>query len=320
MKLLHVVAAVILDKDSNVLIARRLPDKHMGGLWEFPGGKVEAEEAVTEALCRELDEELGIQPDGYQPLVRIQHHYPDKSVLLDVWTVTSFRGSPHGREGQPVRWVSKAELSDFEFPAANRPIVTAAQLPSRYMVTGVFSQQSELLEKVRTNLESGLRMVQFRAPWLSDDQYRLHVQALLPLFAHDRRELIVKGSLDWLECDGVAGLHLTSRQLEQLHAQGWHYTGDRRLIASCHNADELKKAAEIGVHCATLSPVLVTSSHPEAKPLGWGESGRDNRSGNYSCLLHGWNDRTSVISGYWCRCSGSFCYRLLVVAGRLGAA
>ena len=115
MKRIHVAAAVILDKNDNILIARRPLDKHMGGLWEFPGGKVEPNEKVTDALCRELDEEVGVQPTSFQPLIRIRHDYPDKSVLLDVWTVTAFTGAPHGKEGQPVKWVSQAELSSHEF-------------------------------------------------------------------------------------------------------------------------------------------------------------------------------------------------------------
>ncbi len=125
-KSLHVVAAVILDENDNVLIARRPLDKHMGGLWEFPGGKVEQGEAVTDALCRELDEELGIQPTSWEPLIQVNHSYPDKTVLLDVWTVTSFTGEAYGREGQPVQWVSREELVNFEFPEANKPIIEAA--------------------------------------------------------------------------------------------------------------------------------------------------------------------------------------------------
>ena len=102
-KVLHVVAAAIFNKQGDLLIAQRPPDKHMGGLWEFPGGKVEAGEAVTDALCRELDEELGIQPLSWEPLISIEHTYPEKTVLLDVWIVRDFGGEAYGREGQAVR-------------------------------------------------------------------------------------------------------------------------------------------------------------------------------------------------------------------------
>ena len=91
-KVLHVVAAAIFNKQGNLLIAQRLPEKHMGGLWEFPGGKVEAGDAVTDALCRELDEELGIQLLSWESLICIEHTYPEKTVLLDVWIGRDFGG------------------------------------------------------------------------------------------------------------------------------------------------------------------------------------------------------------------------------------
>ena len=124
-KSLHVVAAVILDGDGHILIARRSLDKDMGGLWEFPGGKVESGENTTDALCRELEEELGIRPLSWQPLICIEHDYPEKTVVLDVWIVNSFSGEAYGREGQPVQWVELDALREFEFPDANLGIIEA---------------------------------------------------------------------------------------------------------------------------------------------------------------------------------------------------
>ncbi|CAM3551037.1 Nudix family hydrolase [Parendozoicomonas haliclonae] len=274
MKSIHVVAAVILDEHDNVLIARRPDDKHMGGLWEFPGGKVEAGEPVTDALSRELDEELGIQPTAWEPLIRIHHSYPDKTVLLDVWTVTAFTGHAHGREGQLVRWVSKSELSSYEFPEANKPILSAALLPNRYGITGSYNGLEELARRVTNGLDQGMDMICFRAPWLSSDEYREHLEYLIPLFSGTPLKLIVKGSLELLKEDGIDGLHLTFAQLEELDRKGWRIEREavpdgKILIASCHNSAQLEMAARIGVTCATLSPVLATDSHPDAKPLGW---------------------------------------------------
>ena len=101
-KVLPIVAAAIFSKQGDLLITQRPLDKHhMGGLWEFPGGEVEAGEAVTDALCRELDEELGIQPLSWESLISIEHTYPEKTVLLDVWIVKDFHGEAHGRWGKP---------------------------------------------------------------------------------------------------------------------------------------------------------------------------------------------------------------------------
>lgn len=123
---LHVAAAVILNEhEDSVLLARRPKNKHQGGKWEFPGGKVELAEAVSVALQRELNEELGINaaPDQMSSYIKIRHRYPDKNIFLDVWLVKTFNGNPYGREGQEVRWFSKQELSGLVFPAANTRIL-----------------------------------------------------------------------------------------------------------------------------------------------------------------------------------------------------
>lgn len=124
-RLIHVAAGVIVSASGQILLARRPESAHQGGLWEFPGGKVEAGESVEVALGRELQEELAIGVSACAPLLEVRHDYPDKSVLLDVWLVTAFSGEPHGNEGQPVRWVDVAALNDYAFPAANAPIVAA---------------------------------------------------------------------------------------------------------------------------------------------------------------------------------------------------
>ena len=112
---------------SNVFLAKRLADAHQGGLWEFPGGKVEPGESAEQALVRELDEELGIEITAIEPFISVPFNYPDKSVLLEVFTVTAFAGVPFGREGQETAWVALTELSKLQFPAANLPIIEKIQ-------------------------------------------------------------------------------------------------------------------------------------------------------------------------------------------------
>lgn len=126
-KRIHVVAAVIVHPDrQSIFISRRADHLHQGGLWEFPGGKVEAGESVESALARELFEELDIRVENAQPFMEVSHNYPDKQVFLDIWQVDSFTGTARGKEGQQCRWVGLQELHNdqlFEFPAANQPIL-----------------------------------------------------------------------------------------------------------------------------------------------------------------------------------------------------
>ncbi|RLQ23739.1 8-oxo-dGTP diphosphatase MutT [Seongchinamella sediminis] len=125
MQRVHVAVGVILDPQQNILLTRRHGHVHQGGLWEFPGGKVEPGESLATALARELREELDIAPERSSPLLAIHHDYGDKSVLLDVHVVWQFSGEPRGLEGQPLAWVPVAELQDYAFPAANEPIIPA---------------------------------------------------------------------------------------------------------------------------------------------------------------------------------------------------
>lgn len=131
-KRVHVAVGVIYNPQGQILIARRHDDAHQGGLWEFPGGKVESGESVCDALARELHEELGIvvQTSSCTQLFEIRHDYTDKVVLLDVWKVVKFDGEALGKEGQPLRWVEPETLSEYAFPAANKAIIDAILKPS----------------------------------------------------------------------------------------------------------------------------------------------------------------------------------------------
>ena len=123
----HVAVGVILDLECNILLTRRDPDRHQGGLWEFPGGKVGPGESLHQALGRELREELGITPERTSPLLEVHHDYGDKTVFLDVHVVWEFSGEAVPAEHQPMVWVTAAELSCYDFPAANVPIVAAVR-------------------------------------------------------------------------------------------------------------------------------------------------------------------------------------------------
>ena len=287
MKPVHVAAAVIRAGDGRVLIARRPEDKHQGGLWEFPGGKVEAGEAVQVALARELEEELGIRPTRLRPLIQVHHDYPDKEVLLDVWEVTAFSGEPHGAEGQPLAWVGPRQLGDYEFPAANRPIVAAARLPECYLITPDDLPAPALLRGVQAALDGGIRLLQLRAPGMFDAQYRDLAVDIQGLCA-GRAQLMLKGPLEWLGDFPAAGWHLTSRQLRELVAGGRPLPAGRWLAASCHSAEELALATRMGVDFVTLSPLQATASHPQATTLGWTQARE---------LLRGFNRPAYLLGG-----------------------
>lgn len=123
----RVAVGVILDANRNILLTRRDRASHQGGLWEFPGGKLEPGESLQAALARELQEELAITVERTSALLQVCHDYGDKQVRLEVHVVWQFSGTALPREGQPMVWVAPAELPSVTFPAANRPIVAAIQ-------------------------------------------------------------------------------------------------------------------------------------------------------------------------------------------------
>jgi len=114
------VAVGILVNDKNkVFIAKRSSDKHQGGKWEFPGGKLEKGETSYQALCREMREEIGIEVQSATLLTEMTYHYKEKTVSLDFYRINKWLGTAQGMEQQPVRWVEKSDLDNYEFPEAN---------------------------------------------------------------------------------------------------------------------------------------------------------------------------------------------------------
>ena len=123
MTAITVAVGILIDDAGRALVTRRAPDAHQGGLWEFPGGKVEENETILAALARELREELGLLVEATEALMVLDHDYGDKQVRLDVHRVTRWSGEPRGLEGQPLAWQQPEELRDWAVPAANRPIL-----------------------------------------------------------------------------------------------------------------------------------------------------------------------------------------------------
>lgn len=264
----HVVAAAIFNARGEVLIARRPAHLHQGGLWEFPGGKVEPGETVERALERELHEELGIEVERARPLIRVPHDYPDKRVLLDVWRVDRFRGEPHGREGQPVAWVAPEALVQYEFPAANLPIVTAVRLRQYYLITGAPAEDpTRFLSVLEASLRAGIRLVQLRAKALSADAFRALVDSALSLCHRYGARLLLNAEPELVDELNADGVHLSSHRLQQLRSRP--LGRDKWVAASCHDEAELEHACRIGVDFVVVGPVLPTASHPGAPALGW---------------------------------------------------
>ena len=128
-KIVLVAACALIDADGRILLAQRPEGKSLAGLWEFPGGKVEAGETPEETLVRELEEELGIQTKVacLAPLTFASHSYETFHLLMPLYICRRFEGIPHGREGQALKWVRPQALRDYPMPPADEPLIPFLQ-------------------------------------------------------------------------------------------------------------------------------------------------------------------------------------------------
>ncbi len=263
----HVAVGVITDPSGAILIAQRPSHLHQGGFWEFPGGKVESGETVIDALKRELQEELGVTVHEMRPLIRVPYDYPEKSVLLDVWRVVSFSGEARGCEGQPVKWVSRHSLTDFNFPAANGPIVMAACLPDQYLITGDFINETDFLTRIERALGRGVRLIQLRVQNMSIERFSELAEEVFVLGGQYSARVLVNASPDLAAHLGADGVHLNASRLMSLSSRPLGQ--EKYVAASVHNEEQLSHAMKIGADFIVASPVLPTTSHPAATLLGW---------------------------------------------------
>ena len=125
MRILLVVACALVDADNRVLVAQRPAHKQLGGLWEFPGGKLEPGERPEDALVRELKEELGIttKVPCLAPLTFASHAYDDFHLLMPLYVCRRWEGTPESREGQALKWLRPTALRDLPMPPADIPLI-----------------------------------------------------------------------------------------------------------------------------------------------------------------------------------------------------
>jgi len=270
--MVHVAVAVIINDDDEVCISLRHQDSHQGGLWEFPGGKIEKHETVEQALAREIREELNLEIETSRPLITIIHNYQDKKVCLHVNRVLRYSGRATGVEGQQVTWLPVNQLARYEFPAANLPIIRAVQLPDRYLITGKFSGEDDFLRKLSDALDDDIRLVQLRLKDgdLGIDKVPALIRQASSLCARAGATLLFNVPQDYLKSIDLSsirfdGIHADSKTLNTLVQRP-----DGQLFsASCHNEEELLKAKSLKADFVVLSPVQKTASHPEMQAMGW---------------------------------------------------
>jgi 8-oxo-dGTP diphosphatase len=252
--------------DGRVLLAQRLPGTPYAGYWEFPGGKAEPGESMPAALARELHEELGIDVARAAPWLTQRYVYPHAHVELHFFRVFSWRGEPHGQDGQAIAWQTPGAFDVEPLLPANASILRALRLPSVYGISMAEDLGEDVfLERAERALAGGLGLIQLREKSWPPMRLRRLAQRLLPMARGAGARLLLNGDADLareLGCDGVhwpaAALHAASERPQDL-----------MCAASCHDESELARAWALELDFAVLGPVAATPSHPDAVPLGW---------------------------------------------------
>ncbi|MFA6013814.1 MAG: Nudix family hydrolase [Gallionellaceae bacterium] len=269
-KVVEVAAAVLQKSDGSYLLAQRPADKIWAGYWEFPGGKIELGESAHAALVRELHEELGIEVETAYPWLTRVFTYPHATVKLYFFRVTKWRGELFGLEGQEFVWQARGRLQDQVNVApllpANMPILRALELPTLYAISNAAELGVEgFLSRLEGRLSEGLKLIQLREKNLTSDEFCELAKRVLALAHAHGAKVLLNGDIALAQALGADGVQLTATQLSELKQRpevDW-------CGASCHDAQELNRAAELGCDFALLSPVLPTQSHPGAPHLGW---------------------------------------------------
>jgi 8-oxo-dGTP diphosphatase len=265
-RVVRVAAAVLVREDGKVLLAQRLAGTPYPGYWEFPGGKLEANESAHDALLRELDEELGIAVTRAVPWLVQRYVYPHAHVELNFFRVFGWSGTPRGRDGQAIAWQRPGAFDVAPLLPANAIVLRSLELPDVYAITMAEELGlARFLEHARSAIDAGLALVQIREKSLNPEELARFVEALLVLSRSSGARILLNGDEDEVRRLGCAGVHWTSARLSAARRRP---TG-MLCAASCHDKDELAHAAELSVDFAVLGPVLPTPSHPMAAPLGW---------------------------------------------------
>jgi 8-oxo-dGTP diphosphatase len=249
---MHVMAGLMIDGDGRVLLAERPAGKHLAGFWEFPGGKLEPGELPLEALTRELREELGIELQTAQPLIRVPWTYDDRHLVLDAWRVDAWLGAPQSLEGQALTWCAPDAIDPQSMTPADRPILQALRLPAMYAVTPAdlqLDQRDAWIARVDEKFGGGLRLLQLCLPHWPVESVRALARELQPAAQRHGAQLLLHGDIDGARQLGV-GVQLDIAQCAGLSERPLPW---RQLVGvTCRHACDLAAATRLSADFATL--------------------------------------------------------------------
>jgi 8-oxo-dGTP diphosphatase len=256
------VAAAVIERPGEFLLAQRPAGKPYPGFWEFPGGKIEPGEDARAALVRELREELGIEVTEAAPWITRVYEYTHAKVRLHFFRVGAWERDPQPLEDQAIAWQRVGAPDVSPMLPANAPVLNALALPAVMVVSNAAPGVDAWLGALAATRDARL-LLQLREkslpPQGMDD---LLARARERLRGRDARIVVNSDCGSFARADGV---HLTSRALMEATSR----PAAALAGASCHDVVEIEQAERLGLDYIVLGPVKETASHPGARPMGW---------------------------------------------------
>jgi 8-oxo-dGTP diphosphatase len=265
MKTIKAVVGVLHNSKGQLLIAKRQDHQFMPGFWELPGGKIEQDESLEDAISRELNEELGVQVDKLSLHQTMSHQYHDRLVELSIYNINEYQGLAKGIEGQQIKWIMPNDLYNYELLPTMKAFIDSITLPNKYWITPSSNHQGdEWIRKFDEKMTQDISLIQLRSKTRLDVEF---VEELHNKCKQNNVKLLLNTtdkSFDESYCDGW---HLTTGEMLKLNNRPC--ADDKLLGASTHNLEEALTAQKLGADFVVISPVQATQTHPDTIPLGW---------------------------------------------------
>ena len=265
-EMIHVVAGILFDVEGNFLLARRPTGKVYEGFWEFPGGKVEEKERASDALVRELEEELGVVAKTFHPWITKTFRYPHADVNIEFFKVTHWSGKVRSLENQKLYWQGPGSLRVAPVLEPNIPILKSLRLPDHYLITHLSALgEANFFESLLQAVKKSPQLIQVREKDLSPTDLEAFTKEVLSVCRPSGSKVLVNTHIDIADRVGADGVHLNSVQLKSIINR----PEIALCAASCHTKEDLVRVDALALDFAVLSPVKVTASHSHAIPIGW---------------------------------------------------
>jgi 8-oxo-dGTP diphosphatase len=284
-------------------LGKRLDSQSWAGWWEFPGGKLETNESPSEALKREIFEELGVVIKKYKQWTTRRVVEKNKITILYFFLITSWTGMVEGKEGQELQWVNLKKYNTTKVLPPNQVIHHALKndLPDIYAITNFQETSSDsFFQALKRQVNDGLRLIQIREKNLIESELEVLIIRIKKILQHTNVRIIINSNVDLANKYELDGVHLNSKQLHELK----YYPKDLLVGVSCHSENDLIVAEEKNADFAVLGSVKATHTHPDIEPIGWEKFNKLVNNSNIPIYSIGGMTKNDILSSFDCGAIG----------------